>query len=53
MSPVVALHAHLQRLDARANAILRVPVPTDEQISELDVLCASIAEVSELLAEGV
>ena len=52
MSPVVALHAHLARLDARADALLlRELAPSDREISDLDVLLASIGEVRELLNE--
>lgn len=53
MSPVVALHAHLARLDARADALLLRPgAASDTEIAELDVLLASITEVRELLAEA-
>jgi hypothetical protein len=52
MSPVPALHAHLARLDARADALLlRDAAPDDAEIRDLDVLLASIGELRELLAE--
>jgi hypothetical protein len=43
----------IAELDARVDVLLALPgPPTDEQIAAVDVLCASIGEVHELLEEA-
>ncbi len=43
----------LARMDARVDALLDIDgVPTDAQVAEMDVLCAAIGEVRELVDEA-
>ena len=47
------LTAHIDRLDARVDELLyKSRQPSEEDISEMDVLCAAIAEARELLDEA-
>ena len=47
------LTAHVERLDARVDELLYTTgSPTEAQVSEMDVLCAAIAEVRELLDDA-
>jgi hypothetical protein len=47
------LEAQIARMDARVDELLLCArTPTDDEILEVDVLCASIAEAAELLAEA-
>ena len=49
MSP---LEAHIDRMDRRVDELLLCARrPTADEILEVDVLCAAIAEIRELLAE--
>src|SRR5688500_11102792 len=43
------LDARLAKLDARVEELLHAPSPyTDDEIGQVDVLCAAIAELAEL-----
>jgi low affinity Fe/Cu permease len=47
------LGADIARMDARVDELLlSSKAPTDDEITEVDVLCASIAEIRELLEEA-
>lgn len=47
-----ALRARIDVFDARVDDLLELPgPPSDEHIAEVDVLCAAIAELGELLDE--
>jgi hypothetical protein len=47
------LSAHLDRLDARVDTLLAAPgAPTDRDVADVDLLCAAIAEATELLEEA-
>jgi hypothetical protein len=47
------LEIQLARMDARVDRLLMRPTaPSDADVTEIDVLCASIAEVRELLHEA-
>ena len=47
------LSAQLDRMDARVDdLLLRAGTPTEDEITEVDLLGASIAEVRELLEEA-
>ena len=47
------LEAQIAWMDARVDVLLLdVRTPTEDEILEVDVLCASIAEATELLAEA-
>jgi hypothetical protein len=46
------LAVHVARMDARVDQLLfRHAAPNDDEVTEIDVLCAAIAEVGELLRE--
>ena len=47
------LRRRIAELDARVDALLALDEPpTDDQVAEVDVLCAAIAELRELLDEA-
>jgi len=46
------LVSHVARMDRRVDRLLfSAQTPTAEQVAEIDILCAAIAEVRELLDE--
>jgi hypothetical protein len=47
------LRRRLAMLDARVDRLLQIEgAPSDEQVAEVDVLCAAITEAQELLEEA-